>query len=207
MVRTVSGTRAIPGTGTTAGLLLTGGRSRRMGTDKGLLQVGGRSLAQRTADLLAGVSDPALEVGPGWSGLAAVGDDPGCGPLTALVAGWDALGKMGVRLPLLVVATDLPRLSAALLAWLAAYPSAASIVPMAAGRPQMLCARYSPEAADIAGQLVAAGERSMRALLQVTPVELVDPAVWRSAGVAEGALTDVDTPEDLRRLRAWLREP
>ncbi|MST35182.1 NTP transferase domain-containing protein, partial [Acidimicrobiaceae bacterium USS-CC1] len=52
-----------------AALLLTGGRSRRMGRDKAALVVGGRTLAQRTADLLrrAGLGGPLLELGPGVS--------------------------------------------------------------------------------------------------------------------------------------------
>ncbi|HZI37181.1 MAG TPA: NTP transferase domain-containing protein, partial [Acidimicrobiia bacterium] len=53
-----------------AGLLLTGGASRRMGRDKALLEVGGRRLVDRAASVLAAVADPVLEVGPGWSELA-----------------------------------------------------------------------------------------------------------------------------------------
>nr|MDP9020189.1 NTP transferase domain-containing protein [Actinomycetota bacterium] len=55
-----------------AGLLLTGGASRRMGRDKALLAVHGLPLAQRTAGVLAAVVAPVLEVGPGRSTLPAV---------------------------------------------------------------------------------------------------------------------------------------
>lgn len=61
--------------GTCAGLLLTGGASRRMGADKALLEIGGRRLADRGASVLAAVCHPVLEVGPGVSGLPAVRED------------------------------------------------------------------------------------------------------------------------------------
>ena len=48
---------------------------------------------------------------------------------------------------MLVVATDLPRLTQGLVAWLARYPSLDSVVPVDGGHPQPLCARYS--AADL----------------------------------------------------------
>ena len=73
-----------------AGLLLTGGASRRMGQDKAALPAtdGGESLAGRTARLLAAATSPTLEVGPGWSDLPAVVEvQRGGGPLVALAAG------------------------------------------------------------------------------------------------------------------------
>src|ERR1700736_1061525 len=75
--------------GRPAALLLTGGTSRRMGRDKATLPVNGTPLAERTATLLAQVADPVVEVGPGWTGLVAVREEPaGQGPLAAMAAGW-----------------------------------------------------------------------------------------------------------------------
>ena len=76
-----------------AGVLLTGGASRRMGTDKARLVVNGETLAARSARVLTAVCDPVVEVGPGVSGLPAVLEEPpGAGPLVALLAGVGALG-------------------------------------------------------------------------------------------------------------------
>ena len=70
--------------GTIGGLLLTGGASRRMGTDKALIEVDGQRLVDRAAAVLGAVADPVIEVGPGWSELPAVREDPpGSGPLAA----------------------------------------------------------------------------------------------------------------------------
>jgi molybdenum cofactor guanylyltransferase len=81
-----------------AGLLLTGGASRRMGRDKATLTLtpAGESLAGRTARLLAAVTSPAFEVGPGHSQLPAIAEgQPGAGPLAAVAAGRRALCAFG----------------------------------------------------------------------------------------------------------------
>ena len=87
------------------GLLLTGGASRRMGEDKALIEVGGRRLVDHAAALLTAVADPVIEVGPGWSGLPAVREDPpGSGPLAALGAGAASLRAAGHDGAVLVLA-------------------------------------------------------------------------------------------------------
>ena len=83
---------------TAAGLLLTGGASRRMGHDKATcLSWQARTLARRTARLLAATTTPTFEIGPGHSGLPRVTEDPpGAGPLAAVAAGQRRLrGRSG----------------------------------------------------------------------------------------------------------------
>jgi molybdopterin-guanine dinucleotide biosynthesis protein A len=182
------------------GLLLTGGASRRMGQDKAtlVLAAGGVSLARRSAAVLAGVTTVAIEVGPGCSGLPAVQEDPpGSGPLPAVVAGWRALGAAGWGGPVLVVATDLPRLTATLLAWLVGHPSDRSVVPVVDGWPQPICARYAPADLGAAADLVACGSSSMRDLLAVAAAHQAGPDEWRLAGISASDWADADTPEDL----------
>ncbi len=188
-------TRVTDGRGThvagVAGLLLTGGASRRMGVDKASLSIDGVPLAQRTAGVLAAVVAPLLEVGPGRSTLPAVEEAPaGEGPLVAAAAGFRALAELGHVGPVMVVATDLPRLSVAVVQALAAHPSAGSVVALVAGGPQWLAARWSPPAVERAPAVVRQGERRMQALAD--DVEWLDCSQW-----AED-LTDVDTPADLR---------
>jgi molybdenum cofactor guanylyltransferase len=190
--------------GTVAGLLLTGGASRRMGTDKALLEVDGLRLVDRAAALLAAVTDPVVEVGPGWSDLPAVREDPpGSGPLAAVSAGAAALRRAGHDGPVVVLAVDMPRVSVELLRLLAERGGPATAVPRADGHPQPLCARYGPDALAAVDRLLAAGGRSLRALLEAMDargdVGWVEPEEWER--VAEPvALADVDTPDDLRRL-------
>jgi molybdenum cofactor guanylyltransferase len=172
-------------------LLLTGGASSRMGAPKATLMVEGEAIATRAARLLTARCDPVFEVGPGYTSLPTVEEDPPRqGPLAALVAGADALAGPG---PLLLVACDLPFLSARLIDRLVDAPGAGAVVPVdREGIAQPVCARYSDAALDRARTLVAAGERSMRALLRDTEVTYLDD-------VDERDLTDVDTPEDAHR--------
>jgi molybdopterin-guanine dinucleotide biosynthesis protein A len=186
---------------TVAGLLLTGGASRRMGTDKALLEIDGRRLAERAASVLAAVCEPVLEVGPGVSGLPAVQEDPpGAGPLAALGAGAAALSRLAYAGPVLLLAVDMPFVGTGLLRFLAGYPGPVTAVPLAGGQPQPLCARYGPEALAAVPRLLAAGERSLRSLLHAVEVGWVQQAEWEPVG-GQDAFRDLDTPEDVVRLR------
>jgi molybdopterin-guanine dinucleotide biosynthesis protein A len=186
-----------------AGLLLTGGASRRMGRDKAsIVLADGRTCAQTVAARLAQVADPVLEIGPGATGLTAVPDDrPGAGPLAALATGWAALVRSGHSGPVLVLACDLPWVTVPLLELLALASGDGAVVPVVGGRPQPLCARFGPASLDRCQRLVAEGRRSLMALLDATPVVWLGPDVW-SEVVDEQCFADMDTPEDLARVLA-----
>lgn len=181
------------------GILLTGGSSSRMGRDKATIDVDGEPLARRLSRLLAGATTMAVEVGPGTSGLPSVTEEPcGAGPLAAVVAGWRELGRRsGEKRAALVLATDLPDLSPALLELLASQPGEGSAVLVRQGRPQPLCARWSVADLERAGAQLAAGERSLRRVFGPDAL-LLDEDAWGTL-VPGWALDDVDTPADLAR--------
>jgi molybdopterin-guanine dinucleotide biosynthesis protein A len=183
-----------------AGLLLTGGQSRRLGTDKALVRREGETLAARGGRVLSAVCTPVLEVGTGASGLPAVREEPsGAGPLVALVAGVAALRDRGFDHGVLLLAVDLPFVEPRLLEFLAATePGEGIVVPLAGGRRQPLCAHYSPAALRRAGVLVGEGGRALKVLLGAVPVYEIDEPVWQKFAPPR-ALDDVDTPEDLAR--------
>lgn len=183
-----------------AGLLLTGGRSTRLGTDKAALVIDGVPLAHRVAGALSAVVAPVVEVGPGRSPLRPVCEDPpGQGPLAALAAGAAELRRLGHVGPAVVLATDLPFVTARLVQILASHPGAACVVPVVDGRRQVLAARYSPAALGLASELVGRGRRSMTALIEaVEVVELPECDLARLVDLRE--LADVDTVDDLSRL-------
>lgn len=175
-----------------------------MGSDKALLEVDGRRMVDRAAAALGAVAEPVVEVGPGWSGLPAVREDPpGTGPLAAISTGVAALRAAGHHGRVLVLAVDMPRVNVALLRLLADRPGPATAVPRADGHPQVLCARYGPDALAGVDRLLAAGGKSLRVLVEDLTARgeaaWVEPEEWQ--GVADpGAFSDVDTPEDLRRV-------
>jgi molybdopterin-guanine dinucleotide biosynthesis protein A len=183
---------------TVGGILLTGGASRRLGTDKATLVFDGVTLADRGAAALRAAGLVAVEVGPGYTDLPTVRENPaGSGPLAALVAGFGALADLIDTPPdaVVLLACDLPNAAEALGALLAA-PAADVVVPIdGAGRAQYVCARYGAALVSRAADLVAAGERSLRALVATVPAA-------RRADVTDlpaAALADIDTETDARR--------
>ena len=179
-----------------AGVLLTGGASRRMGTDKARLVVNGETLAARSARVLTSVCDPVVEVGPGVSGLPAVLEDPPCaGPLVALVAG---VGALGEPRSVILLACDLPHVSPELLGLLVEWPGSGTVIPVVDGRFQYACARYGPRAFDEAVASLRHGSTSLREIAG-SDCEYVSEAEWGEVATALD-FADVDTPEDLRRL-------
>jgi molybdenum cofactor guanylyltransferase len=178
------------------GILLTGGASRRMGRDKATIEVDGTILAVRSASLLSRVTDLAVEVGDGVSGLASVREVPrGSGPLAACAAGHAELLRRGLdpAAPCLVIACDLPRLSQEVLEKLGQWPGSGSVMPVIDGFAQPLCARWSARDLRAAVRLLAAGVRSLRDLPDRAAATLLDEVQWGSQRVA---FADVDNPED-----------
>ena len=185
-----------------AGVVLTGGASRRMGRDKAALPAfADGTLAERTGRLLEAHTSPCIELGPGRSGLASR-PDPGGGPLLALAAAdpfWATLPGDG---HVIVVATDLPRLTGSLLAWLAAHPAPEAVVPVDGERRQVLCARYPVAALRTAPEAVSTGATSMLAWVAGLAVHDAGPDEWSAAAGDPWVLRDADTPEDLAALAA-----
>ncbi len=191
--------------GEVAGLLLTGGASRRMGFDKALLPVDGVPNATRLAAVLGSVPAPICEVGPGVSGLPAVRETPpGAGPLVAICAGNRHLRSVSHNGPVLVLACDLPFMTSEVISELRNWPVEGSVVPMMAGHAQPLCARWSQKDLLAAAAFVEAGERSMKALLGRPGITFPGESDW-TAAKKRGAnilrvFADADSPADLAAL-------
>ena len=172
-----------------------------MGFDKGLVRIRGVPLAHRIGRRARAVAAPALEVGPGHSGLDTAPESaPGAGPLAALGDGVAALRERGFTGPALVLSTDLPLVDTVTLMTLANWPGATSVVPLLTGRPQPLCARWSAADLDAVAAMVAAGERSMQALLARSSIVL-------TGAIDPRKLSDADTPEELDALGLDWRRP
>jgi molybdopterin-guanine dinucleotide biosynthesis protein A len=185
---------------TVGGLLLTGGSSRRLGTDKATVVVGGQRLADHAAAVLTAVCATVLEVGPGVTDLPVCREDPvGSGPLAALVAGFAALGSHSER-GVILLACDLPGVEVPLVDLVARWTGRPTVVPLAGGEPQVVCARYGADALDAAVAAIGAGERSLRALLDRVEHDRIEPSTWGAVAPAD-AFADVDTPADLARAR------
>jgi molybdopterin-guanine dinucleotide biosynthesis protein A len=193
---------------TVAAALLVGGASSRMGRDKSRLEVGGVANATRLARLLGALFEELLLVGgepPADAAGQRVADAEGpvCA-LRGLVAALEA-----ARAPrVLVVATDLPLLTADLLLALVAWPEADAVVPLGAAGIQPLCALYRREALlSLARARLAAGRLDLRGLLDAVATSYFGPDDLARVDPSGHALTNVNTPEDRARAEALLSHP
>lgn len=190
-----------------AAIVLAGGRSERMGEDKAALAWEGATLLERSVRELSGIGVVVVVRAPGQRlpplhAAAIVTDDahPDRGPLQGLASGLRAVGAGATAF---VCAVDMPLMDAAfatrVLAALDAGADAA--VPVVGGRLQPLAAAYRSEAADRAEELLAAGGRSLMALLDLLVVRRLDDL----PGAAE-AVRNVNTPAELEAARQASRE-
>lgn len=163
------------------GLVLAGGQSRRMGTDKALLELDGVPSVLRVVRALAHLHAVVVVAAQGQPlpDLAAtvVRDElPDTGPLHGLALGLRAATAAGADVAV-VCATDLPLLRPTVVdALLARLGDHDVLLPVLDGHEQPLSAVYRTALAPVAEQLVAAGERRLRAVLGGADVLRIDGA-------------------------------
>lgn len=175
-----------------AGVVLAGGRSSRMGTPKAALEWHGSTLLYRTAAVLArAVTGPVVVVAAPGQKLPAlpraveVVEDPveGLGPLQGVASGLAAVGSRAATA--FVCSTDLPFLHPAFAAAVlrATVPVAGEegdepdmVMPVVRGYRQPLTAGYRTRMAGLIQDRVAAGDRRPGMLMQHCHVRLLDDA-------------------------------
>ncbi|HMD94941.1 MAG TPA: nucleotidyltransferase family protein [Trebonia sp.] len=185
-----------------AGILLAAGEGSRLGQPKALVELGGQTLAERGVALLRdGGADPVVVV----TGAAPV-DIPGVrivdnpqwrsGMGSSLVAGLQALEHQLTAGAAVIALADQPLVGAQAVRRLAAaYRDGAGVVVAAyAGKPRNPVLIAREHWAAVAG--LAAGDTGARPFLRAHP-ELVTLVECGDTGSPD----DVDTPEDLTRVR------
>ena len=184
------------------GLVLTGGKSTRMGKDKASLTYHGQEESSRVFGLLGEFceqvfvscrSDQAQE--PGRHGLPQIHDTLlGKGPLSGILSAFEVRPDA----TWLVAACDLPRLDRAALAALVAGRDPFKFATAFRGHqefPEPLCALYEPKARARLYQFLAAGYDCPRKMLINSPVKILAPL--------EGdRLVNINTPDEA----AWLSQ-
>ena len=123
---------------------------------------------------------------------------PGAGPL----AGLEALLADPPAPWCWLVASDMPRFDAGLLAVLApARGEGRIVVPEVGGRLHPTCALYEASLVDDVRRRLEAGERSLQDLIEAVPHARVSPA-----GALAASLFNVNEPVELSDLRSDARE-
>lgn len=193
-------------TGPVAGVLLAAGTSSRMGRDKMLVEVGGESLlrgaARRAAD--AGLDPVLVVLGEGrvdhageLDGLAVTviaNDDPEAGKSRSMKLGIGAVPDDAAAA--VVMLADMPLVTAEMIATL--------IDRYRAGEAPIVASVYGdvhapPVLYDRSkfGELLAMQGRGCGKAVVKANADVVETVEW-----PEKALTDVDRPDDLARVRA-----
>jgi molybdopterin-guanine dinucleotide biosynthesis protein A len=198
-------------------IILCGGRSSRMGSDKALLPFGQQeTLLQRvvrivaeevTADQIVCVAAEDQQLPPLPSGVRVARDStPMQGPLAALALGLeqfvgaaDAVFACGCDTPLLS-----PPFLAAMFDWLGDHQVAA---PKIESGVSPLPAVYRDSVLPIAKGLLAAGERSLRALIAGCDAKFIGVGELKSVDPSLAALESCNTLEEYESLLTRLKPP
>jgi molybdopterin-guanine dinucleotide biosynthesis protein A len=191
------------------GFILTGGASSRMGTDKARLSLGGLTFIERIAGALqlitADISFVSTRPETFGLSLPVVADiHRDCGALGGLHAALRACRAPWAA----IVSCDLPFVTGELFGRLGEFrdEETEAVAPLQLdGRPQPLCALYSPaRCLARVEQLLQEGERRPRVLLRQVRTRWVAPTELSDLRDAELFFLNVNTPEDYRLAREKL---
>jgi molybdopterin-guanine dinucleotide biosynthesis protein A len=188
-----------------AAAILAGGRARRLGgINKGTLAVGDTQIVDRQLGALREVASVVFVVGrdaPDWSarGLTVVPDDrPGAGALggihTAIVHSPAART--------LVVACDMPFLSAAFIRRMAAEDDADLVIPRTPRGYEPLCAIYARTCAADIDARIARG--ALQASVLPQGLRIVEIGADILAAYDPDGLLFVNTPHDYKRAKSLI---
>ena len=201
-----------------AGVVLAGGRSSRMGAPKAALEWHGSTLLWRTVSIVSrATGGPVVVVRAAGQELPAlppgteVVDDPrdGQGPVQGIAAGLAALANQADAA--FVSSTDLPFLHPAFVRRVlrAVEGNGPDVgLPVARGFRQPLAASYRTALAPVAERLVAAGQLKPAFLFEQCQVAVLDEAALRADPVLAALDPDLDSvvnvnePADYESARA-----
>lgn len=179
------------------GVLLTGGRSERMGVNKGSLVIDRVPMAERIAGELGKVCTKVTVLGRG--------PIPGCGLLVDREAYSGPLAALSMFHPseelVFVASCDLPLFAGTVVQVLdKAIGAADAAIPAIEGRSQPLCALYRSEAFEAFRKAYAGGERSIQRAFSGLNVCFVSEGDLDASGVAPETVRGANTPEELEDL-------
>lgn len=184
--------------------VMAGGRSRRMGRDKAWLDLGdGRPIVRRVIDVVSAVADDVLVVANDARyavlGPRVVPDRwPEGGALGGIGTGIGAAAHDRV----LVVACDMPFLSAALLRLLVERADGVdAVVPRVGGEHETMHALYTKACFGPIERSLAAGRMRVVSFFPEVRVRTLDEAELRAVDPDLRSFTNVNTPEELAAAR------
>jgi molybdopterin-guanine dinucleotide biosynthesis protein A len=190
------------------GMLLAGGRSRRMGVDKALIALAGDTVVRRVLGHLRECADEVYIVGDRPERFADLGvrvvpdDEPGLGVVGGIATGLRAAGE-GI---VVCVACDMPFVDAELMRYLVdSVGSADGAIARTQHGVEPLCAAYRVEILPALNQMISEGELAAQAIARRVDLTPVDDADLETAGLDARRLFNMNTPDDLAEARRLAR--
>ena len=193
------------GDGLTAAILV-GGQSRRMGEDKALLTIepGGVTVVESVVRALGAVTSEIVLVGSNTSAYAfldlpRIADAvPGAGPLGGIQAALTGTGSSHI----LVMACDMPFLSADLLRYMAGCPRDYDVLVPVLGQPQPLHAIYAQTCLPMIDQSLRAGQYKVTGWYEQANVRTIERATLQRYDPDLRSCFNMNTPEDVAFARS-----
>ena len=195
------------------GVILAGGRSRRMGQNKALMRLGDESLIAHVIRQMESVTDELLlitnEPNPYTVlGLPMYADIlPDMGALGGIYTGLTYAANSAV----ICVGCDMPLLQLNLLSHLTTLlGDYDAVVPCveAVDRPtpvfQTLSAVYSKRCLPVIDEMLAAGELRVHALYDRIDVRIVEPHEWQAFDPQGLSFFNINTPEDFEKANKYI---
>ncbi len=191
----------------TTGIILAGGRSRRLGTDKALLPFGRQTLVERIAgvlnqtcgEVLVSVDRPDRPLPPDLLAQAVPDVHPGMGPLAGLYAGLRAARHDRC----LLAACDMPFIQPALVLRLIDLTddTADALVPRIEDRPQPLLAVYRKTCLPMLKDTLEGHDLKVEGFLDKIRVRFVRDEELRDPDPGLVSFFNLNRPEDLERAK------
>jgi molybdopterin-guanine dinucleotide biosynthesis protein A len=193
------------------GLIIAGGKSRRLGIDKRFIDIGGRTCIQRVLDAYQGIFDEILivadEVEPFKSlGTRVVVDRiPGRATLGGLYTGLHyAAGER-----VFAAAADMPWINpAAIRLVLDQAASGDIVIPDVEGQLQPMHAVYSKACLPSLRALVEAGTLKVQDLCNCHELRVhrIPQSAFAAVDPELRSFFNINTPDDLARAKKWIGE-
>ena len=201
------------------GVILAGGKSRRMGKNKALLRLGDEPLIAHVIRSMRGVTDDLLLITNDHAGYTHLGlpmhSDivPGAGALGGIYTGLMHASQEAI----LCVACDSPFLQPKLLSYLVSilgeydavmpYTDSRRQAPLCCNHNnnritlQTLCAVYSKKCLPIIEAMLQESELRVHALQERAHIRCVSPEVWQAFDPDGTSFFNINTPEDFEKAK------
>lgn len=198
------------------GVILAGGKSRRMGQTKALMQLGDNSLIGHVIHRMNRVTDELLLITNSPTEYAHLGMPirgdilPGTGALGGIYTGLTYASHDAV----LCVACDSPFLEPKLLTYLASILGKYDAVMPYTHRKyrnnaqitlQTLCAIYSKRCLPIIESMLRESELRVHALQERAHIKRISPEIWQEFDPDGMSFFNINTPQDFERADSYMR--